>query len=739
MLGLLICLTLGQAAAPDSSPADTVFYGGKLVRYRVKEGYVLLLDSAWVSYRDMTVYSDSIHYDLNDQRLRAFGEVLFASGDENINGAELQYDIDTRKGMMRSARTELSDGFFGAREIWLVEEKVVNARRGWYSTCDRDRPHYDFYGPRVKLLMDDVVIARPVLLRLFGFPVLAAPFWLVPVASQRKSGLMPFKVGFSNEQGWYAKELAYYWVINDYADATVYCDVMTRKGIQPRAEAVYIVDPFARGSVQGSWIQEWDTRRTRYSLNASHSSVFLFGSELAAEADIVSDSRYVPEYGEDQIDWLKQEASSYAELSRRISRVGNLSVLVRNRREFLQHRSYAYLPSARLGLGTRPLLLGWNLSPALSAENLLWTYADSMDIDTARVLSRSGRASVGLSSPDYRFGPVGGLSVGHDIALSAERKYRNDTLAADPAELMNEIRVELDQNLGGGIDLRQTLTAGQDNRLDTTALPETRYSASAGAELTLYRVFGIEAGGLHGLLHTVRPSAYLTYQPGVTPRRLVGSPDLLEPEDAFFSYRVDNGFQAKAGSTRTVTDLGRVGLSGTYDLLEARPSPLSADLALTPLRSVNGVELQLDAGIGFDLETLKFKDDYSAAGSFSWNWLFFRGPVTAADSSAGRLDSDWRLQLNLRHAWNRYSNMLTGSVGFQFPGWRVDVGNFGYNFETSELTDYSITVWRDLHCWEALATFEQLGSTWKYDFELRIKRLPDVKFGKSTFRTFLPE
>lgn len=739
MLGLLICLTLGQAAVPDSSPVDTVHYGGQNVRYRVKDADVLLLDSAWVRYREMTVHSDSIHYDLNEQRLRAYGEVLFTSGDQNINGVELQYDIDTRKGMMRTARTELQDGFFHAEEVWLVEEKTIHARRGYYTTCDRDHPHYDFFGPRVKLLMDDIVITRPVLLRLFGFPVLAAPFWLVPVANQRQSGLMPFKVGFSNDQGWYGKDLAWYQVINEYADATVYLDVMTRKGIQPRAEAVYIVNPLARGSIQGSWIREWDTRRTRYSFNASHSSVFLFDSELKAEADIVSDSRYVPEYGEDQIDWLKQEASSFIQLTRPIRRVGNFSVLARNRREFLQHRSYSQLPSARLSFGTRPLVAGWNFAPGLGFENVLRNYADSLDADTARSVELDGRASVGFSSPDYRLGSVGGLRLRHDLALSAERQYWNDTLASSPARLGNELRVELDQRLGGGIALRQSISAGQDNRLDTAAFPQTRYSASTGAELALYRVFGIETGNLHGLLHTVRPSAYLTYQPGVTSRRILGTPDLLEPEDVYASYRVDNGFQAKAGSTRSVVDLGRVGLSGSYDLLDRRLSPLRADAALYPLRSVEGLDLQLDAGVSFDLETLRFKDDYSVGGSFSWDALVWRGPVTAADSAAGRLDSDWRVQLRLRHSLTGNSQMLTGSFGFQFPGWRVDLASVGYNFKTAELTDYSVTVWRDLHCWEALATFEKLGASWKYDFEVRIKRLPDVKFGKSTFRTFLPE
>ena len=66
---------------------------------------------------------------------------------------------------------------------------------------------------------------------------------------------MPFKVGNSQTEGLYAKNLAYYLVINDYSDMTFYADVMTKRGIQGRAEAVYVVTPFAQGNINGSYIQ----------------------------------------------------------------------------------------------------------------------------------------------------------------------------------------------------------------------------------------------------------------------------------------------------------------------------------------------------------------------------------------------------------------------------------------------------------------------------------------------------
>ncbi|MBM3314530.1 LPS-assembly protein LptD, partial [candidate division WOR-3 bacterium] len=413
---LLALLLLAQpapdsldTAAPDStaaagdSAADVIYYGGKRAIFLARTEEVVLLDSAWVRYRDMSVYSDSIHYDVRKRLLGAHRAVDFHTASERIAGAQLFYNVDTRRGLIRSARTQVENGFFVAAEAWLVKERVLNARRAAYTTCDREHPHYAFYGPRVKLLMDDVAIAEPVVLRIGRVPVLAAPFWLVPVASKRKSGLMAFKVGNSTDQGYYAKDVSYYWVINDYSDATFYLDIMTRKGIQLRGEGVYIVKPFARGSVQGSYIREWDTRRLRYGFNAAHSSRFFFDTELDAQADFLSDTSYAPDYGEEPLTWLKQDLLSYASLSRRFRGVGRASARVESRSDLIRHTRDLHLPVASFAFS--PLRLGgdWDATPSLSFSRRL-SSADSAGIDTARTERRSGSAGFGLTGPDWGLG-----------------------------------------------------------------------------------------------------------------------------------------------------------------------------------------------------------------------------------------------------------------------------------------------------------------------------------------------
>ncbi|MFO7650480.1 MAG: putative LPS assembly protein LptD, partial [bacterium] len=303
---LILAQPLAPADAPSDSGPDIVYYGGKRVVFLARSEEVVLLDSAWVRYRGMEVHADSIHYDVQSHRLSASGDVLFSSASENIDGVLLQYDIDTRKGMMRTARTEVENGFFTAREVWLVEERVLNARGGSFTTCDREQPHYSFYGPRVKLYMDDAAYAQPVLFKVGRTPVLAAPFWIVPVSEKRKSGLLPFKLGFAADQGWFAKNLGYYLVVNDYSDISFYGDLMTKKGLQGRAEAIYDVSPFAAGGVTAAYIREWDTGLRRYSIIGDHTSRrFFFDTELTAKVDVMSDTSYVTEYTENRLEWLK--------------------------------------------------------------------------------------------------------------------------------------------------------------------------------------------------------------------------------------------------------------------------------------------------------------------------------------------------------------------------------------------------------------------------------------------------
>jgi hypothetical protein len=731
---ILLAQTTIDSAVGDTAVPDVIYYGGKRVVFHTKREEVVLLDSAWVRYGVMSVYSDSILYDVRRHRLTAHKDVLFTSGSENITGSMLVYDVDSRKGMMRTARTAVENGFFRAREVWLVRERVLNARAGTYTTCDHDPPHYVFYGPRVKLLMDDIAITEPVVFCVGSMPLLAAPFWLVPVASKRKSGLMPFKVGSSSTEGLYSKNMAYYWVINDYSDMTFYADLMTKSGLQARAEGIYVVNPFAQGNLTGAYLREWGTSRIRYSLNGFHrSSRFLFGTEIEAKADFVSDRTYVPEYSEERLDWLKQDVFSYARLARRIRRVGSLSAQAERYVDFARRRRHDVFPSARLSLGSRPIVAGWTYGPGLSFSNRLDAISDSTGNDTVRSRSRSGGADLALSSPQYALGEFANLTLSDGIGLSERRLWQNDTVQGKSRTVTNSAGLAAGQRLLGAFSLSQGLNLIQSDNLYDTLPTECHYSATADVRTTLYRVFSTDVFNMRSLLHTVIPSAGLSYVPEVKPGGAFGRPRFLVPADGTgLRLRLENTFQGKFDTMGMKRDLGSLDLSSSYDLIKKQMAPLEMSAGVRPLQGTR-LALNVDARATSRFESLPRLRDYSVATAFYWNGF-------ATDTMHHR---DQGLQLGLRHTLgggsdNTALNMVTANAAVAAFGWKLSLNDFGYNFTARQLANYSLTLWRDLHCWEAIVNLQRLGEKWNYDFEVRIKKLPDVRFGKSLFRGVLP-
>ena len=735
MLPVLLAL-LAQAPA-DSTGPDIVYYGGTRVFFFAKQEAVVLLDSAWVRYQGMSVHSDSIHYDVKLHRLTAYGDVLFSSGSENITGTMLLYDIDSRKGMMRTAHTRVENGFFRAGEVWLVRERVLDARQADYTTCDREHPHYVFYGPRAKLFMDDVAISEPVIFKVGRVPVLAAPFWLVPVASRRKSGLLPFKIGNSSTEGLYSKNIAYYWVINDYSDLTVYADLMTKKGLQTRVEGIYIVNPYATGSLEGAYIQEWDTRHRRYSFNAVHRSErFFFGTQLDAQTDIVSDQTYVPDYSEERIDWLKQDARSFAQVSRQFRGVGSFSARAEQYQDFVRRTRVTDLPVIRLGLGTRRLVGGWNASPSVSASNRLEGYADSTGAETLNVKTRRGGANVGISSPQYSLGQLGSLTLSENLGWSELRTYDNNIIDQRSRTVTSGLAANTDQRFLGSFYTTEGVSMGQsDNLLDSQPVTAT-YSAGVSARTTLYRVFSAEPLGLEGLLHSATPGVGFTYAPRVDPAGIFGRPRFdTTPASAGLNLSFRNTFQGKLDTLGTKRDFGSMDFTSSYDLIGRRLTPLIATAGFQPLQS-SRLNLRVDAQAGYDFDSMALRKDYSVNTSFYLNRI---GTDTARHSDRG-------FQVGLNHTLGRdassnATNMLRATAALAGFGWRLTLTNIGYNFAQTEqqrLTDYSVIIWRDLHCWEANVSIQKLGAKWKYDFEIHIKKLQDIKVGKSLFQPILP-
>ena len=662
---MIIILYLGMAV--DTAPGDTVdiiHYQAKEIVYDLEKSLITLSDSSIITYRDIKLTSDSAYYHIDENVLEAFGNCDLRQMGDSIKGDYLKYNIENRKALMTNARTQIGKGFLEGKKVIWVSKDVINAYDGVYTTCSNTPPHYYFYSPKMKIYLGDMVIARPIFLYIQGVPVVAAPFWFVPISKKRKSGLLPFRAGNSRDFGKFIRGFAYYFVISDYADLTLQVDAMEKKGIMPHLEAIWDYNPFTKGTIHSSYIKETDTRRKRYSIEARNSSpYFLLGSSFNCDIHYISDNQYQQDFTDTTVLWLKKEISSQATITGEFNSIKN-TLFFERMENIADSTIIEKLPGYSFSTPSRLLFSTINYSVAghFTREQ----YQSS--VDTTRVMG----ADIS-TAPSFKQNILGLFTISPRV---------NFDLAG------------FDQDTAG-------------NRLRMRAA----YSFTTSATTIFYRIFGLELLGFHGILHKVIPQISYSYTPDFHSERfpvVSGIPRFTPCNQIAFG--IGQEFEAKFGEELKKIHVLKMNWNGAYNLLTDSLTPfkffgeLPANLFPGPISSFN-------LNIRGEWNPYNYDYTYTITNSISFVLSFFSINLNQSYTKAGTYQIWFNGKLKPTRNW-----LVSYSAR--------------YDWETKRLVNYSFNLQRDLHCWQANFSFNQLGDVWRYDFKVQIKEIPEVQIGK---------
>lgn len=740
--------TLKAGVSTVEFEADTVIFYAD-----TKE--VLLLHNAEVRYGEIKVYSDSIRFSTRKKQLSAYKNVRFFSGRDSVIGSWMRYDVETKKGCMEDGHTQIEKGFFYGQGIWLVEENTLHITNGYYTTCAHEKPHYDFFGFELKVFLNDMVIARPLLFRLGKLPVLAAPFWYVPIGSERKSGLLPFQLSYNSTEGFYLKKARYYWAANDYMDALFSADIMTRTGIKPGLNVNWAWGPkaaeYLSGSFIGSYINELETGRRRWEIHLADMTKIPDGTSISADINFKSDGTFSYDYLDNPDSTpvvLDQTSTSNVSISRSIF--------------------------------TRPVSIAASRTDSLNDS----TYTMTLP-------------SLNLSWPTLNLWEIFSLSFG---SFSLSNSYNHgkrwivDTLSGDSSRYwFDERKTSFDQPLSlswaytffGAYTFSQSWSAGQNLTLtQDTLIRGGNYSLNNSLGTTLYRLFGVNTLGMKGLLHSVSPS--INYS--ITPKVGQIYPWLAYPRfDTIFaghsvSLSVSQSFQTKLRSKTDTTSFTKqtllnLGTDISYNLLSDSLSPVSASISLPgglPLTASGGASFNVYNGnyslnadltaqldrIIFPLIGIKPKEEnhdttQDTTIRDTTSQFTTVKPDTLEKETFGQRFA--KSTFYIRYNWGLQSvngniipedNMLAFNTSIYLPL------EFQINFQTqanfSENKKYwyqyllapHLSVIKGLHCWEAAIEIGPKSGTITLDpadldwsFYLRIKELPDFEISTKLFKS----
>jgi LPS-assembly protein len=272
--------------------------------------------------------ADRVVVNAATREAEATGNVTLVKGEDSIKSQRMVIDLNTNLGMVVEGTLFLKNQNYYLRgeEIERVGENTYRVKRGSFTTCNGDWPAWRFTGSEALITLEEYADVWGATFQVKNIPILYSPYLFFPVKTQRQSGFLFPRIGFSDTAG-AQLGLSYFWAMARNMDATLYLDLASRKGIGEGIEYRYVRREESSGSLYGYHIREGEEYRKKYTdpldrkperwqVDFRHDEYLDPSFFAKTRLKAFSDRQYFVDYGSTYGDQSSEQAYSFLSLTK---------------------------------------------------------------------------------------------------------------------------------------------------------------------------------------------------------------------------------------------------------------------------------------------------------------------------------------------------------------------------------------------------------------------------------------
>jgi lipopolysaccharide assembly outer membrane protein LptD (OstA) len=768
----------------EDGSSDTLEYFAIDLEYDVFSKTFNLNNKAQLKYRTATLNGDTIVYSQRDKTIEVIGNPVFRETSQpSLASYKMRYNLSTKIGEIVYGTSYMDNQQFNGTVIRAVtiqnadtlKEQRFLIERGDFSTCSNpEHQHYSFFSRRMALKPKESVTARPVVLNMGEVPVAILPMMISPMKSGRRSGLLTPRFGGDQAQGFFMRNIGYYYAPSDYWDAQLYADILegstadfTKSSVngEVRYTKRYVLDGYVNAT--GYWNN--GTIWRDYDIRFKHSQNITpdRSKTLNGEGSFVSRQDLRQQNGIDEQTVLNQQANADMTYYQKIDDSRNMTVKTRQEYNLQTGFLTRQIPDVRYnssGPLFEPSLSGENIKPPFW-EKINYSHtgqfnhylerkptpdttfiADSLRIDTlfkdTTHLGLSDRLSFNFTETFFNI-----LNVTPSVNFSGNWTAREYNLPDSINDRSNHFAFEPSKNDYGQIFLK--------------------YDLSTQVGTKLYGIWLPEWGRFTGVRHTLSPTVGYTYAPELDtnyrffPHPLLGQ-STFQSKQKTVNFRLGNDFDMKyllPGADEAGEDADPDDYSKNLRILTSTHSSsynFAADsFQFSPISSSFGI--QVFENYLFTINTThdvyhRFEDDYKKVRFpqlTNWSYGFSRRFSWGGDFNAGLPSKEktyesklWNAGVDYNYSFSssrvsrdlfrddyRHTLFLSAAL-YPSRKWNVQYSS-QYSFEEGQFTSHSLQFYRELHCWKMDFTWRPAGAAPGWSFSIYVLDLPDVRLSAS--------
>lgn len=335
--------------------------------------YLVATDGVILEYRDLRLEADRIRVDIPANVMTAEGNVVLDEGPRRLVGEVLEWDLGSRTGRVTRASAQVSnDYYFSGAEIRKTGPNTYTVTDGVFTACAGESPPWSIALSRAEVTMDEYARIRNARVKFKSLPVFYVPYILWPATTERSSGWLVPKPGYSDRRG-AELSLAYYQTLGRSADATFFFDLAEKEYYGVGGQLRYRPSEGTSGVLEGYFLTEpeeefgrdavFDPDRQpgddRWKLSWLHESKDLWGSwRGVVNLNLYSDFDYLKDIERSVANQTRAFTYSNAFLARN-SGPHSINIMVDQRERILGNQATdirRQLPEAEYSL--RPVQIG---------------------------------------------------------------------------------------------------------------------------------------------------------------------------------------------------------------------------------------------------------------------------------------------------------------------------------------------------------------------------------------------